>query len=305
MLLPVPAYEPASLSWYLKLAFVWCSWLSWPLLGRQVWRLIRHWARWSVARRALALALLAVVLVFIDARFIERYRITVQETAIPIGVPARVALISDLHLGLYKSPAYLDRVVDRLNELKPDAVLIAGDLTYDPDRDLTALLAPLKRLTMPAYSVPGNHDEERPGPRLDHVLHHTLESLGVTPVEYTHADLGSFTLVGMGDRWAGKDGMAPVQAAPRGKPIVVLMHNPDSAMQLKPGMASLVLAGHTHGGQIRLPGLYRKVINSEHGFDRGLHAWAPVPVYVTSGMGESRVPLRWLVPPVIDILDLH
>ena len=305
MLLPVPAYEAASLSWYLKLAFIWVSWLSWPLLAWQGWRLARQGRRWSWGRRVIALGLMAAVLVFIDARFIERNRITVQETAVPIGVPVRVALISDLHLGLYKSPAYLERVVDRLNELKPDAVLIAGDLTYDPDGDLPSLLAPLKRLTMPAYSVPGNHDEERPGPRLDRVLRQTLQSLNVTPVEYTHADLGSFTLVGMGDRWAGKDGIAPVQSAPQGKPIVVLVHNPDSAMQLKPGMARLVLAGHTHGGQIRLPGLYKKVIASEHGFDRGLHAWAPVPVYVTSGMGESRVPLRWLVPPVIDMLDLH
>lgn len=305
MLLPVPAYEPVSLSWYLKLALLWGSWLSWPLLAWQGWRLWRLGANWSWGRRAGAVVVLAALLVFIDARFIERYRITVQETAIPIGVPARVALISDLHLGLYKSPAYLERVVDRLNELKPDAVLIAGDLTGDPDQNLTTLLAPLKRLSMPAYSVPGNHDEQRPGPRLERELHQTLVSLGVTPVEYTHADLGSFTLVGMGDRWAGKDGIAPVQAAPHDKPIVVLMHNPDSAMQLEPGMARLVLAGHTHGGQIRLPGLYKKVIASENGFDRGLHDWAPVPVYVTSGMGESRVPLRWLVPPVIDIIDLH
>lgn len=305
MLLPVPAYEPASLSWYLKLALLWVGWLSWPLLAWLVWRIARHGRGWSWLRWLGALTVLAGLLAFIDARFIERYRITVQETAIPIGVPARVALISDLHLGLYKSPAYLARVVERLNELKPDAVLIAGDLTGHPDRDLVSLLAPLKGLTMPAYSVPGNHDEERPGPRLEQALRQALESVGVKPVEYTHADLGSFTLVGMGDRWAGKDGIAPVQAAPRGKPIVVLVHNPDSAMQLKPGMASLVLAGHTHGGQIRLPGLYRKVIASEHGFDRGLHEWAPVPVYVTSGLGESRVPLRWLVPPVIDILDLR
>lgn len=305
MLLPVPAYEPASLSWYLKLAFLWGSWLSWPLLAWQGWRLVRQGWRWSWWRRVAALAVLAVLLVFIDARFIERYRVTVQETAIPIGVPARVALIADLHIGLYKSPAYLDRVVDRLNELQPDAVLIAGDLTYEPDQDLALLLGPLKRLTMPAYSVPGNHDEERPGPRLDRVLRQTLQSLGVTPVEYTHADLGSFTLVGMGDRWAGKDGIAPVQAAPHDKPIVVLMHNPDSAMQLAPGMARLVLAGHTHGAQIRLPGLASKVIASENGFDRGLHEWAPVPVYVTSGMGESRAPLRWRVPPVIDLIDLR
>lgn len=305
MVVPLPAYEPVSLSWYFKLALVWGSWLAWPALAWQGWRLARRGRGWSWARRAGCLCVIAGLLVFIDARFIERYRITVRETAIPLGIPARVALISDLHLGVYKSPAYLERVVERLNALHPDAVLIAGDLTFDPDRDMKTLLAPFRRLQVPAYSVPGNHDEQRPGPRMEQALRQALESVGVTPVEYTHADLGAFTLVGMGDRWAGKDGIAPVQAAPHDKPIVVLVHNPDSAMQLRPGMASLVLAGHTHGGQIRLPGLYKKVIASEHGFDRGLHDWAPVPVYVTTGLGESRVPLRWLVPPVIDVLDLR
>jgi hypothetical protein len=58
-------------------------------------------------------------------------------------------------------------------------------------------------------------------------------------------------------------------ARPGHLPAIVVAHNPDSAMDLLPGDAAIVLAGHTHGGQIRIPWLYRKVIPSAHGFDRG------------------------------------
>jgi predicted MPP superfamily phosphohydrolase len=124
-------------------------------------------------------------------------------------------------------------------------------------------------------------------------------------VQGRHADVAGITLVGLGDRWSGEDSLAPLLAAPRDKPIVALMHNPDSAMQFAPGMVALALAGHTHGGQLRIPGLYRLAIPSEHPFDRGLHTFGPVPVFVTAGLGETALPLRLLNPPVIDVLDLR
>ena len=305
MLLPSPVYEPIHQEWINKVIVLWGSWLVWPCLAWLLWRAWRHGRSWSWGRRVMAALWAMLLLVFIDARFIERYRITVHTAQVPLGVPMRIALISDMHIGLYKSPAYLARVVARLNELQPDAVLIAGDFTYEPDRPLDELMAPLSQLTMPAYSVPGNHDEQAPGPDLREPLRQALLRAGVRPVEYSHADLGGFTLVGLGDRFAHKDGLAPLLAAPQGKPIVLLMHNPDSVMQLKPGMAALALAGHTHGGQIRIPGLYKRVVPSTYGFDRGLHAWAPVPTYVSTGLGEIGLPMRWLVPPVIDMIDLR
>lgn len=304
-MLPAPVYEAIHQEWINKVIVLWGSWLVWPCAAWLLWRAWRRGRSWSWGRRVMAALYALLLVVFIDARFIERYRITVQTAQVPLGVPMRIALISDTHIGLYKSPGYLARVVARLNELKPDAVLIAGDFTYEPDRPLDELMAPLSRLTMPAYSVPGNHDEQAPGPDLRVPLRQALVRAGVRPIEYTHADLGGFTLVGLGDRFAHKDGLAPLLAAPRGKPIVLLMHNPDSVMQLKPGMAALALAGHTHGGQIRIPGLYKRVVPSIYGFDRGLHTWAPVPTYVSTGLGEIGLPMRWLVPPVIDLIDLR
>lgn len=283
----------------------WLSWLVWPLLVVLALRLRRRWHAASGAGRARGLLALAAALLFVHMRFIEPQLITERTTALNLGFNARVAVISDVHIGVYKSPAFLERVVDRLNAMELDAVLIAGDHLYHPDRPLAELFAPFKRLRHPSYSVPGNHDE----PPLEHigpeVLRRALADAGVHPVEYAHLRLARFTLVGLGDRFAGKDGIEPLLAAPPGQPIIVLVHNPDSTMRLPPGSAALAVAGHTHGGQIRIPWLYRMVIPCEYPFDRGLHGLAPVPVFVTSGLGEVGLPLRLFNPPVIDLLDIR
>jgi predicted MPP superfamily phosphohydrolase len=304
-LVPWPAYGDARHIWWPKLGILWASWLAWPLLVWWLWRLARRWRASDAAYRTVMLLFVALLVAFIDARFIERYWIVERTTQLKLGFKARLVLISDTHIGLYKSPDFLARAVARINAIAPDAVLIAGDITYEPDRPVAELVAPLKQLAMPAFSVPGNHDEESPGPPIVGDLRRGLQQAGVTPVEYAHARLKTFTLVGLGDHFADKDSIKPLTAAPRGKPIIVLMHNPDSAMQLKPGSAALALAGHTHGGQIRIPGLYERVIPTRHAFDRGLHTFPPVPTFVTSGLGEIGLPLRFLNPPVIDILEIE
>jgi hypothetical protein len=284
----------------------WAGWLVWPLLAWLGWRLARRWRQATGAARLRGAAALLALAWFVEMRFVEPQWITTRHTALDLGFRARIALVADVHLGPYKSAQFLDRVVDRLNAMELDAVLIAGDHLYHPHRPLDELLAPLRRLRHPAFSVPGNHDE----PPLERqvtpeALRQALAAAGVRPVEYGHARLAGFTLVGLGDRFAGKDGLAPLQAAPTDRPLVVMAHNPDSAMQLAPGSAALVVSGHTHGGQIRIPGLYRLVIPCEHPFDRGLHGFGPVPVFVTSGLGEVGLPLRFLNPPVIDVLEIR
>jgi predicted MPP superfamily phosphohydrolase len=298
-------YEPVGAAWIVQWLIFWGSWLVLPWLAWLGWRTASRWHTLARRRRAWRIVVLLGGLWFVHMRFVEPALIVVRTTPLQLGFDARVALISDYHLGLYKSPAFLERVVERLNAMELDAVLIAGDHVGEPDRPLVELLAPLRRLRHPAYSVPGNHDEQHPGPPLQQALREALVAVGVVPVEYTHAVLERFTIVGLGDRYAGKDDPAPLARAPRDRPIVVLLHNPDSAMQLPAGSAALVVAGHTHGGQVRLPWLYRYVIPIVHPFDRGLHDFAPVPVFVTSGLGEAGLPLRFLNPPVIDVLEIH
>jgi uncharacterized protein len=169
-----PVYEAATALWWFKLALYWGSWLAWPLLAFVLWRLVRQWRSWRKHRRLGAGVLILALLAFIDARFVEPQLIVQRETSLVLGFQARIAVISDHHLGIYKRSGFLERVVDRLNAMELDAVLIAGDHVYEPDRPVDELLVPLARLRHRALSVPGNHDEQRPGPPVQTALRAAL-----------------------------------------------------------------------------------------------------------------------------------
>lgn len=281
------------------------SWLIWPFLTWLVWRLRERRGRWLIV------LLLTGCLLFVWARFVESQRIRVQETLLAgTGGQARVVLISDIHLGVYKDSAYLQRLVDRINTLQADAVVIAGDFTYEPQgHPLERLFAPLADLRLPTYAVLGNHDQQAPGPDIDQELRAALAAHRVQVIEGRTVSLGGFRLAGLGDRWANKDDPAFLATTPSSAPTLVLTHNPDSAMDLGPDVAALVLAGHTHGGQIRIPWLYRHAIPSRYGFDRGEQFLSTprgrVRVYTTVGTGEVGLPMRLFNPPTVDVLDLR
>lgn len=289
----------------IKQALFYGSWLAWPFIAWLLWRLKRS------RRRAAVAGMLAVGLLFAWARFVEPQLIRVQETTLAgTGIEARIVLVSDIHLGVYKNPRFLARVVERINALPADAVVIAGDFTYEPgNRSLEALFAPLSRLRIPTYAVLGNHDQQAPGPDIDRALRAALASHGVDVIEGRSVAIRDFRLAGLGDRWAHRDDPGFLEASPSGVPTLVLTHNPDSAIRLGPGNAALVVAGHTHGGQIRIPWLYRHAIPSRYGFDRG-EQWLRTPqgevrVFTTVGMGEIGLPMRLFNPPTIDLLHLR
>ena len=266
-------------------------------LGFRLWRGGRYRWLWVVP--------LALALILTWARFVEPQVILVHEHRAQAGFPARIALISDLHLGLYKGRGFLQRLVDKLNGLDVEVVLIAGDLTHMHDRPLVELFAPLGGLRHKAYAVRGNHDSEMPGPPIERELREALARAGVRLLENETVRVGSFVVAGLGDMWAARDDVQILRAFKPEDNVVVLMHNPDTSTRLPPGLADVALAGHTHGGQIRIPWLYRKVIPTDGPFDRGWHDVPATRVFVTSGVGESGPPFRFLVPPVIDVLVLE
>lgn len=282
------------------------SYVAFPFLAWLLWRMRKPGRRWLCA------CLLAVSLLFVWSRFVEPQMIRVRETTLAgTGINARIALISDIHLGIYKDSAFLERVVTRLNDLPVDAVVIAGDFTYEPrPGSLQVLFSPLARLRRPVYAVLGNHDQQAPGPDIDQDLRKALVANGVQIIEGRIVDTQSgYRLAGLGDRWAGKDDPAFLKVTQADSPTLVVAHNPDSAMRLTPADAALVLAGHTHGGQIRIPWLYRKVIPTAYDFDSSEQlAHAPggdVRVFTTTGVGEIGLPMRLFNPPTIDVLRLH
>ena len=96
--------------------------------------------------------------------------------------------------------------------------------------------------------------------------------------------------------------------AAAGKPLLLLTHNPDLMEDLPPlPVPVLMMAGHTHGGQVNLPVLTERILAgmSRHGYKRGLYQRRNGQVFVTSGVGMIGLPLRFAMPPVIDVMEMR
>jgi predicted MPP superfamily phosphohydrolase len=277
----------------LKKAIYWGSWLVFPFLAFVLWRFSSRWLQGI---------LVLGCFIFIWARFVEPNIIQVRTTQLDAsGMERRIVLISDMHLGLFKGADFLSRVVTRINELDPDLVFIAGDFTYHP-ADIPSLYSPLKELRAPVYAVLGNHDVGQPGPPVRGELAQVLPQYGVRLLENETVRFPDFTLVGLGDRWAGEDDLRLLRQVSDQELVIVLTHNPDTTRRYRNFKADFTLCGHTHGGQIRIPGLYQKVIPTIGPFDRGLTREPYTELFISSGLGEIGLPMRLFNPPVIDVL---
>jgi uncharacterized protein len=247
---------------------------------------------------------------------IEPHLLRIRNTTITATPPKagftpesiRVALISDIHSGLFGRDWQLQRLIDRINTLQVDAVFVAGDWTYEPKLDLQAGFAPFKQLRVPVFAVLGNHDVEKPGPKLATQLREALTANGVQFVEGQSIAWRGWQIVGLDDLWGGKprEQVATLFAQPAPNRLV-LTHQPDTLALLPANAMQLGLAGHSHGGQILLPYLTNLQLRTamKQTWYNGLYETTHGKVFVTSGIGMIGLPWRFLVPPTIDVLSIE
>ncbi|MFK5975648.1 MAG: metallophosphoesterase [Sulfurovum sp.] len=279
----------------LKLFIYYGSWLIFPLLI------------WFINKRHIILIILS--LLFIYARFIEPQILLVHQYKINVGFKAKYALISDIHLGIYNDELIMERIVEKVAKLDIDALLIAGDFTYEPNpNQFHKLFASLQRVKVPIYAVLGNHDRQRPGADIRVPLETALQDLGVHIITNRAIELNGVTLLGLGSNWAENDKVELLDSYSKEDNLVVLTHNPDTLLKTKKHhYPDLTLAGHTHGGQVRIPYLYKKVIpvRGDILWDKGLYEYKNGKIFISSGIGMVGLPLRFLIPPTIDVLWLE
>ncbi len=286
------------------------SYLSFPFLTLLIYLNWRHWS--ALKTRKWKLILLAffylLTLTFIYARFVERYRITVHHTEIEIGFESKLIVIADPHLGVYKNSNFLKQVVKKINQEEGvDAVLIAGDFTYEPHQNLVELFKPLSEIKFPTYAVLGNHDVEKPGPPLRLELKAALKTLGIDVLQNQSTQIPQrpIYLIGLGAHMANEDDVSLINSFQKEENVIVLTHNPDTTLSYQNDVADLTITGHTHGGQIRLPWIYKYAIPTQGDFDQGVYKMkSGGKLFITSGLGEVLLPMRLGIPPVIDILEL-
>ena len=262
-------------------------WGSYLVFGLLVWAAYAQW--WW---------LVVLCILYVYMRWVEPQWIAVREYG---SGKLKIAVVSDLHLGAYKGRRFLERVVRIVNDLRVDVVLLPGDFVYaagDPEE----LLAPLRQIEAPMYGVLGNHDLEPTGEFSCGEMYRILTALGVEMIDNRAVKMGRFDLVGIGSLMAGDDRYDAVNEV-RGE-VLVLAHNPDCAHRFKNKDVKMMICGHTHGGQIRVPWLYKKVIPCDEDFDTGLHMVNGMAVFVSGGLGEVVLPLRMGVRPEIVVLNV-
>jgi predicted MPP superfamily phosphohydrolase len=226
-----------------------------------------------------------------------------------------IALISDLHAGApHVDVDRVGRVVDRTAALRPDLVALLGDY-IDPEVTFGSVIAPepvaeqLGRLRTPlgTVAVLGNHDWHADGPRVADAL----TGAGIRVLENDAVRIrrepAELWIAGLADASARRPDVGRTLAGvPDGATVVLLSHDPDVFPRVPPRVA-LTLSGHTHGGQVNIPGARSRWIPSRFGerFADGHVVEDGRHLVISRGIGTSRLPVRLAAPPEIVLLRLR
>jgi len=269
----------------------------------------------------LALLLLAVLLCVSWGVLIEPNRLVVNQREIQIDNwpkelgGLRIALIGDIHTGSpFIDDQKLERIVELTNQQNPDLIVLLGDYVNRAtwharlvEPEVTA--AHMKKLHAPlgVYAILGNHDWWYNGEKVQKAF----EDAGIRVLENDVAEIKwrekSFWLVGFADYWSLrfriKDTLSKV---PPDATTIAISHNPDIFARV-PTSVPLLLAAHTHGGQVNFPLIGTPIVPSRFGskytaghiFENGHH------LFVTTGIGTSILPVRFRVTPEIVILTVQ
>ena len=258
----------------------------------------------SLAFRAVGLFALATLgYGFVEARRIQVEEINITTPKLASG-RVTIAQISDLHLGIMLGDRFLDRVIGKLREIKPDIVVATGDIVDGQRDDLEALARHFHSYTPPlgAFAVTGNHEYYA---GLENSLSF-LRNAGFTVLRGESAKAGGIVLVGVDDPNAlssGQQARLDTSKAPSSVTasdfIVLLKHQPvvgsDTSFDLQ-------LSGHIHGGQI-FPFVY--LTRLTYGVHTGLTELADGRrLYVSRGAGTWGPPIRLFAAPEITLITI-
>ena len=229
----------------------------------------------------------------------RRFAVTVGTVAPPRWPRAadglRILHVSDIHCGPFLHPEVLARTVADAMAFRPELVAITGDIVEGRLEDLDGFLpalAPLADAPLGAWYCLGNHDYFTRAPE---VIVERLGSVGIRTLRNASTMLSGggreVVVGGIDDRILGTPDWQALASA-HGPPQLLLTHQPDDFYEAERRGVALALAGHTHGGQIRFPGLGPIVRQSRYCLDEGAYVHGDGMLVVSRGLGAVGLPWR-------------
>jgi len=247
------------------------------------------------------------VTAMLEARFVELENVDVKIKN--LKKPYSIVQLSDVHIGGLIDADFIRSIVKRVNKLKPDLVVITGDLV---DMDIRKIEAPLQELThlkshYGTYFIPGNHEYFH---NIDAILT-KLKSLGIRVLKNENVYIGEsdkgFYLAGVYDIFGYRaehhlpDLNSALRKVPNDAPTILLAHQPKFIEEVRSGV-DLMLSGHTHGGQL-YP--FKFLVALQQPYVRGLHQHDErLQIYVNKGTGFWGPPMRLGASSEITLISL-
>lgn len=257
---------------------------------------------------------------FLEAKWCRVVRRTLALPNLPPPFRGtKVALLADVHHGPFVPLAYVRHVVEMTNALKPDIVALAGDYVTRHHSYIAPGIEELGKLeaVLGRFAVRGNHDNRSYHDHGNGTQDFRLLSRSAL-AEAKIPDLNNtgiwlerrgarLRICGVGDLWTDRqDVKSALGDAGDEDAVLLLSHNPDFVETIRDRRVGLVLSGHTHGGQIIVPGYGAPIVPSRYGqkYLYGLVQGPSCQVFVTRGVGTISPPVRFLCRPEVVLITL-
>lgn len=264
---------------------------------------------WIIILSALTLLIAGILFIYWETRWAE-----IKHYSVPVGVnsiktPIEIVHLSDIHIAPWSLPSTFKPAAELINKLKPDYVVITGDFITHY-KELVPGCAKVFSKLKPNHSVMavlGNHDYWIDAGYISK----SLEEAGVellTNKCSISSDGKPITFIGVDDPYTGHDNLKnSIKGIPDSHLSILLSHSPDIIEHASPLGIDIVLAGHTHGGQVRFPFIGAVYIPSKFGtkYDKGWFQVDKTSMYVNKGWGSIYPPVRLLCRREITVLKLE
>jgi uncharacterized protein len=245
-----------------------------------------------------------------EAGWLQTREITIKVPRLPKAFDGtKIAFLADIHHGPFTGVEFVEQAVALANDWKPDLVLLGGDYTHRTNMYAEPCMRTLGKLKsrFGVYGVLGNHDHWYGA----NITRKWLNTNGIQELTndgiWLEQQESRLRIAGVGDLWEDvQDLDAALDDTQESETSIVVSHNPDFVEGIIDERVGLVLSGHTHGGQVVLPGYGAPRVPSRFGqkYLYGLVKTPATQVYVTCGVGTVSPPMRFCCHPEVALITI-